>query len=202
MSAFLMTQLTNENITLSRADGGQLEVIPKGGSGGALTTRIYSGNAEAGFAASFAPGAVAPGTPLLCIGPFTPIASGLMVFEAMFQVTMPEESTDVPVMAANFIELVTAVTGGAVLAGAVPPGSIILTPTSTTPADTTGTTLFGYGLVTQDDTVDGRSTVLFSLQKTFQATPGVAAALVVRAISESSRTWTAVAGSVSLIEQP
>src|SRR5271167_2715928 len=195
MPSFLMTDTTGGNYDLALADGGHLPV-----RGGTSTTPVlsqtYGPNAESVLTTTFSPGTGAGA--LLFAMDFTPTSSGLMEFAGTFEASVSDPDDLEFIL--ELVENLTAITGGVPLVGATPTGKITLQPTSTTPVDTGGTVILAVGVTSEELNTSDADQALWAITATFQATPNVRAALVVRGISPAGASW-GIGGNISLLER-
>jgi hypothetical protein len=168
-----------------------LYTIQANGETTVSTTRVVTPNAETPLTAPFAPGA----GKVLLVADITPATSGLLLVSV--NVALIEDATGVPGFAIFFIDNLTAITGGTLLA----PG-LTEEPTSTTPAFGTGVLVFSTEAPSFNDGSNPHTAVLTLAGVPVQAVVGHRTGIVVLARDTAAQNWTSVAATVSVVEQP
>ena len=162
------------------------------GNGGApLTlTRVVTPNADTSLTAPIAPGVLGK---VLLVADITPQSTGLLLVSV--NVDLIEDAAGVPGFAIFFVDNLTAVTGGTLIA----PG-LTEEPTSTTPAFGAGVAVFATEAPSFDDGTNPHNAVLPLAGVPVQAVVGHRTGIIVVARDTGAQNWTAIAATVSVIE--
>lgn len=153
--------------------------------------RVITPNAEA-----LLPGLpFQPGTgKVLLVADITPQSSGLLL--CSIQLAIVEDAAGVPAMALIYVDDLTAVTGGTLIA----PG-LTVQPTSTTPAFGAGVAVFAVEAVTFNDGINPNNAILTFAGIPVQAVEGHRSGIIVVAKDSGAQHWTGVTATVSVVEQ-
>lgn len=170
---------------------GQAVITEFADGAGSEVARVVTPNAETIFATDFSPSDA--GTLFMALD-ITPEASGLLIISV--NIAIVAEGTDQPSCAMFYVDDLTAITGGTLIA----PG-ITAVPTATTPAFGAGVEVFAASNATQLVDEDHISLLTFA-GIPVQAVAGHRTGLVFVADSPAEVVWATVACSLSVIEQP
>lgn len=161
------------------------------GANASALPRVITPNAPQTFAAALAPAA---GTgSLVAAVDITPRKSGLLLCSALFNIQ--SDAADQCLIELLYVDLLTAITGGTLLA----PG-LTATPTSTTPVDTSNPPVAVQAQSTQVFTGPLNDAAIIFPSVPVQAIAGHRSLIAFRGVSVNLRTWL-VGGTISVIER-
>jgi hypothetical protein len=155
--------------------------------------RVVSPNLETLLPSSFSPTSSGK---VVAVVDITPSAAGLMLTSINMAIvaSAPDDAT----LIAFFVPNLTAITGGTLVA----PG-LTFAPTSTTPLYTDPSSVIMLSAVEPTEVVGGANIGTVSMANLpVQATPNKRCGIVFVAVSPNNTTWTSVAVSTAVVEQP
>jgi hypothetical protein len=164
------------------------------GNGGAPLTlsRVVSLNdiATKSLPAPFAPGV----SKVLLVADITPQSSGLLIVS--INVDVIEDAPGVPGIALFYVDDLTAITGGTVVA----PG-LTAEPVSTTPAFGAGVAIFAAEAISFNDGANPNTAIVIMAGIPVQAVVGHRSGIIVVAHDTGAQNWTSLSASVSVVEE-
>lgn len=179
---------TDDEPALARDWMCALYAIAAGSGAPPMTARLSTPNTETQFLASEAPG---PGGAVLALLDFTPTRTGLMRISV--NVVLNASGADTPTVALTYIDNLTAVGGGTLIAPGITAG-----PSSVTPAVGTGVSMCAIAEPTFTDGGTVATIVLASIP--LQAVVGHRTGVAVLIASPQSRILTNIAAIISVDE--
>jgi hypothetical protein len=166
-----------------------LYTIQANGETTVSANRVVTPNPITELTVPFAPGA----GKVLLVADITPQSSGLLLVSVNLGIT--EDAAGVPAFLIAYVDLLTAVTGGTLIA----PG-LTEEPTSTTPAFTAGVGVFAVENPSFNDGTNPHEATLTAASVPVQAVVGHRTGIIVVAKDTGAQNWTAISASVSVVE--